>query len=231
VIGEELEFAFGSRRDDLPFGHPTMPSEPPVRAPLEFPSRWAGVSGARDTDVKGKLEVTQGYIKVAQVPAVSASAFPPDVFRRPLLGCGYVRAAGGSPPSSYPGALPAPGTELPPASSRVSTACYEVPSKEREQVLGVRGRRVVDTYNCHRNEPALVFDMKRRPFLRLMGGWWTRSALSILRFFMDTRRAGVSSVPPMGAQNGRVCNSLRHRWWTRSTKAITSFTEKARAYP
>ncbi len=32
-----------------------------------------------------------------------------------------------TPPSSYPGALPAPGAGLPPASPRVSTACYRTP--------------------------------------------------------------------------------------------------------
>ncbi len=32
-----------------------------------------------------------------------------------------------TPPSSYPGALPAPGAGLPSASSRVSTACYRTP--------------------------------------------------------------------------------------------------------
>jgi len=39
---------------------------------------------------------------------------------------GYPRS--GSPPSSDPGALPAPGAGLPPASSRVSTAYSPVPS-------------------------------------------------------------------------------------------------------
>ena len=37
------------------------------------------------------------------------------------------------PPSSYPGALPAPGAGLPPASSRVSTACYQVPVDSRAE--------------------------------------------------------------------------------------------------
>jgi hypothetical protein len=40
-----------------------------------------------------------------------------------------------APPSSYPGALPAPGAGLPPASSRVSTACYQVPVESRAPLL------------------------------------------------------------------------------------------------
>ncbi len=63
-------------------------------------------------------------------------ATPGFAARYGLRGCALPRSARQgtwcfglplTPPSSYPGALPAPGAGLPPASSRVSTACYRTP--------------------------------------------------------------------------------------------------------
>ena len=57
------------------------------------------------------------------------------VFNRELGALGYPGyPPGGSPPSSSPGALPAPGAGLSPASSKVSTAYCPVPSYENVSV-------------------------------------------------------------------------------------------------
>lgn len=46
------ELALGAQPGDRAASRPTRPPAPPFRAPREFPSRWARVSAARDTDVK-----------------------------------------------------------------------------------------------------------------------------------------------------------------------------------
>ena len=102
-----------------------MPSLLPRRAPDSLAAMVATGhrSSSPDTGVDALREVDEATPGFAARYGLQGCALT-SVSARQGTRCSGLPLA---PPSSYPGALPAPGAGLPPASSNVSTACSPVP--------------------------------------------------------------------------------------------------------
>jgi hypothetical protein len=116
-------------------GRPRMPSVLPRRAP-DAP---AAVLGTRapvfppDNGVDALAGLTGLHPGSLHATTCEVAHLRSDALVRELGASGYPGdPQSGSPPSSYPGALPAPGAGLPPASPMASTAYRPVPFSSQE---------------------------------------------------------------------------------------------------
>ena len=172
--------------------HPCYPGGPP----MPWQRWWASGrrSSSPDNGVDALTEVNE--------------ATPGFAARYGLRGCAHPfgRARQGTrclglpltPPSSYPGALPAPGAGLPPASSRVSTAYCPVPFS-----YGRAGRRVHQGEERHSHCAQLPRAAAELHGPALLGA-------RLLRIHRRTRRGRHSEVHPRARAGGPTPRPTDH---------------------